>query len=91
LSAVIRRVEQARAFKVASVVLGPPPRRRAPAWRPVVAHAVPRSTPRPPEQCSAPRGRDGIERDDGSGSDDDGGGGDPPPQRSDEPLAGGAS
>jgi len=73
-SAVIRRLEQARACKVASVVLGPPPRRaRAPAWRPRIVHATPASTPRPREHRAAPRGRDGTERDDGSGSDDGGG------------------
>ena len=48
---------------------GPPPRRRAPAWRPaIVVHAVPASTPRPRarEQCSSPHGRNGDgERDDG--------------------------
>jgi hypothetical protein len=75
---------------------------RRPAWRPPVPRACPASTPRPREHRAAPRGRDGVERDDGGGSGDPdgGGGGEPPPQRlitvarcdrDREPLAGGAS
>src|SRR5262249_13412151 len=93
LSAVMRRIEQARA--VASAVLAPPrlvaaSRRCAPARPPVVVHAAPTSTPRPREHRAAPRGRDGGERDDGSGdSDGDGGGSDPLPARRDDDAAGG--
>jgi len=81
-SVVMRRLEQARTFKVASVVRAPP-RRCAPAGPPTVVHAVPASTPRPRERGArvvAASGRDGSgERDDGSGGNDDGSGSDGPP------------
>src|SRR5262245_30734252 len=89
-SGVLRRLEQARTCKVASIVFAPALRRRTAARPPAVAHAVPTSSPRPREHRAAPRGRDGGDRDDGSGDSGDGAGGgggggggsDPPPRRS---------
>src|SRR5262249_16766118 len=81
-SGVMRRLEQARAFKV-TVAVAAPPRRRVPIWRLAAVHAAPTSAPRPREQRSAaPHGRAGDGRDDGGGDDGDGGGGgsEPPPR-----------
>src|SRR5262249_31626722 len=89
LSAVMRRIEQARTFKVASVDLAPPrsvaPSRSVAPPPSHVREPRARVRPRTPRRAAS-SGRDGSgRRDDGSGdSDGDGGGPDPPappPQR----------
>jgi hypothetical protein len=57
--------------------------RRAPTRPAIAPRVVATSSPRPREHHAAPRGRDGAERDDGSGDDGgDGRGSDPPPPSS---------
>jgi hypothetical protein len=78
-----------RCGRVTSVMKAPKPaRRRAPAWRPAVAYAVPTLAPRPRERGArvvAASGRDGDGgRDDGGGGD----GGDPPGPASANDAAG---